>query len=772
MNTIKVVGAALAAGWMIGAARSADVPKLFADGKTEWKIEVAADAAEPVKFAAKEFAAAFEKASGAKIGTLKPGETCAHKVRIFASGDTWDDEVVEYFLRDGDLCLTGNQPRAALHAVYAFLQRELDVRWLWPGDDGEFIARRDAWSFPAKFGFRHTPSIRYRGFHHCGDWRDREAFYLWQTRNFATAHRHGVGPHDRKYGHYSIVSSHNVDLSGDLQFSHDHPEAYALRGGKRRWSNLCYCCDLGAYKVAEKLEESSGKRLDNGTLDILSIFPADNQDYCQCEKCKELGVSTSWFKFYNLIVGELRKKHPKAHFATIAYQGYHPSPAVKVENTDFVEYASHDRDYNRLLGDPKARGNQNELKNIRAWQAEHPEVKHGLYTYSYDVNWYFIPFFSMIADDIDYAATNKYVTYIPGVNLHPAGVPLNETSYARNRPTLALHCFKTWDGSVTVDTFLDDWCRHAYGPAAAELKEYFTLMDKALLAMDRQLTIFGDVNNMCASMLRDAKLRARIEELFAAAEKKAAADKRAAANVEWERTLYRQLATVRGRFLGEIDDPNAKRKVIYFTGENGWGVGKARGINGLRVDAAKQGWKVIAATNETQLAEKAGEATEYVMIHSTAKRLSDEAKAVIRKNVESGGTLLMEEAFKELPLGDILGDDRFKVKRYVSKLKNDDRKTVSKRGGDAWTVPNNIQQAFWYPAPGVAYVPEAPAEGWIAYASMPDNEDPQKDIPYLSAYRYGKGVIIIVPAFFGCGRFKLIENIRNDLGLPCPQEGK
>lgn len=764
MKRLRLFGAAAAVFCLAGAARAADFPKLFADGKTEWKIEVAADAAEPVKFAAKEFAAAFEKVSGAKIETFKPGEACAHKVRIFASGDTWDDEIVEYCLKDGDLCLTGNQPRAVLHAVYAFLQRELDVRWLWPGDDGEFIARRNEWAFPAKFGFRHTPSIRYRGFHHCGDWRDREAFYLWQTRNFATAHRHGVGRGDRKYGHYSIVSSHNVDLSADYEFSRAHPEAYALRGGKRRWINLCYCCDLGAYRVAEKLEETCGKRLDNGSLDILSIFPADNQDYCQCEKCKAVGVSTSWFKFYNLIVGELRKKHPKAHFATIAYQGYHPSPAVKVENTDFVEYASHDRDYNRLLGDPKARGNQNELKNIRAWQAEHPEVQHGLYTYSYDVNWYFIPFFSMIADDIDFAVTNRYVSYIPGANLHPAGGPLNETSYARNRPTLALHCRKTWDASVTVGAFLDDWCRHAYGPAAAEMKEYFTLMDEAVLAMDRPLPIFGDVNNMCASMLRDATLRARAEELFALAAKKAADDKRTAANVEWERTLYRQLATVRGRFLGEIDDPNAKRKVVYFTGENPWGAGLAKRVGNLRMDAAKLGWKVIAATNETALAEKAGEATEYVMEHPSAARLPDEAKAVIRRNVEEGGTLLVGAAFQDLPLDKILGDDRFKLKRYNSKVKNDDRKTTFKRGGDAWTVPYDIRQAFWHAAPAVAFVPEK-ADGWLTYAAFPDNDDPQKDIPYVSVFRYGKGVIIVVPATWGCGRFKLIENIRNDLSL-------
>ncbi len=70
-----------------------------------------------------------------------------------ADKEEWAKEHVVYRLESGDLLFTGNQSRAALHAVYAFLDRELGVRWLWPGEDGAFFLARRTWEFPKKFGF-------------------------------------------------------------------------------------------------------------------------------------------------------------------------------------------------------------------------------------------------------------------------------------------------------------------------------------------------------------------------------------------------------------------------------------------------------------------------------------------------------------------------------------------------------------------------------------------------------------------------------------------
>jgi hypothetical protein len=59
-------------------------------------------------------------------------------------------EQVAVYTLDGRLYLSGNQPRGVLYAVYSFLQRQLGVRWLWPGPDGEFVGGDDIRLRPAQ----------------------------------------------------------------------------------------------------------------------------------------------------------------------------------------------------------------------------------------------------------------------------------------------------------------------------------------------------------------------------------------------------------------------------------------------------------------------------------------------------------------------------------------------------------------------------------------------------------------------------------------------
>ena len=62
---------------------------------------------------------------------------------------------------DGNLYLAGNQPRAALYAVYSFLQNQLDVRWFWPGDDGEFLPALKQWNLN-NVNYKFRPVFRFR----------------------------------------------------------------------------------------------------------------------------------------------------------------------------------------------------------------------------------------------------------------------------------------------------------------------------------------------------------------------------------------------------------------------------------------------------------------------------------------------------------------------------------------------------------------------------------------------------------------------------------
>ena len=530
-----------------------DVPPLFDDGKTEWKVVVAPDADPCVRFAVEEFTNAVARVSGVELPVVASDEGVKHAVRFFAGGAKWAKEEVEYRVKGDDLLITGNQPRAVLHSAYAFLDRELGVRWLWPGADGAFFPERKTWKFPSGCAFKYEPVIWFRGFHHCGDWRGRNDFLLWQTRNYANIHRHGNWKGEEKFGQYSMPSMHNANLNGDKKLFAEHPECYALLSGHRSMVNICFSSELGAQKVADKIGADIERRVKAAPLDVISIFPNDNQDYCQCPDCKALGVSTAWFRYYNKVVKLLKKRFPGLRFATIAYQGYLDVPDCRFEDTEFIEYASHPRCHVHKWCDETCKANVSEMKRFREWCAR-DDVKIGHYAYEYDAisgHSIFMPFFSMIGDAVEKAAEMKLVTQIPEVGLSPKGGPDVKAGAIQNRLTILYYARKMWQPDLTLEAFLDDLCKYAYGKAAKPMKEYFLIMDKAWGDMGGKIGLFADCMNVAANLLKDEKVRQRSAALLAEAEELVReGDERSQRNVMREKALYGQWTDYRDLRMG------------------------------------------------------------------------------------------------------------------------------------------------------------------------------------------------------------------------------
>ena len=930
MNAQRTILAALAAVICVPFLRAA--PPLFENGRTAWKVVLPDDAPPPVAFAAQELTNALTRVSGAAFAIVPSREGEGPFVRFATRDDRWDDEKVAYNLVGDDLVFGGNQPRAALHAVYAFLQRELDVRWLWPGEDGAFFPPRASWSFPKNFGFKHTPSIRYRGFHHCGDWRDRDAFNLWQTRNFAVIHRHGVWSQAAKFGQYNMLSTHNANLNGDKELFAEHPECYCLIGGKRYMFNICFSSDLAAEKVAEKLAKDLRRRASGVPVDILSIFPNDNQDYCQCDACKAKGVSTAWFSFYGKLVEILSKEFPDLRFATIAYQGYRDVPGCAIPKTEFVEYASHGRCHIHLWGDKSCGSNVSELKRFEDWRAR-GGVPLGHYAYEYDAisrHGIFMPFFSMIGDVLETGVRLGVVSTLPEVSLSPKNGPEIKVHAVQNRLTILYYAWKMWDVSLTLDDFLEDISRHAFGPAAAPMKEYFLLLDKAWGQMEGRISLFADGMNVAGNLFRDEATPRGAAALLAKAEKLAANDARALGNVLREKALFQQMldyrelksgagpainlprldeaapfgdgaatwhplrkadgadggVRVRGcwrtrtvvsgkstkttaaalafefdgatdaavaietdsgaRLLFAFKDGKTRQRMVSDVGveatnwqpewsaakEGGrlvfripaeilpqipssgdsWHVRLASGnaslpfkpdtsaqmnfipsaaadrpiafypcdsnlprlantiraIPSLRNLAVADGWKLVPCTNREEFAAAAAAPGIDTFLLATPIKggFTPEAAEALQAKVKAGGTLIAR-SWWTIPLDVILGDPA--VKCHCAAPKDyplGDRHAKWVRDGDwlkkPWDIEGNIRRTF---SPCYMQVPDAPEGAWVEYASMPSKDDESKMIPFLSAMRYGKGVIIIVGESLNASHFRLIDNIRADLGL-------
>lgn len=526
----------------------------FQGGRTDWKIYLSPQADPTEIYAAEELRDALRKISGAEFEVLSSAK--APDSRAIIIGDLKNPEVqaraaalnlspgkveeVAVYTLGGRLYLAGNQPRGALYAVYRFLQHDLGVRWLWPGADGEFMPAKGSWSLP-ELKFNHRPAFAYRGFHLCGDWRDVELFREWMGRNFINIYRHAAPLKEKRRGFYSMWSSHNVVLPAAL--FDQHPEYFAEIHGNRYKSNIC----LSSPEVDKiVVAETAGYLRARPFLDLLSVFPSDNQDYCRCARCAKVDVSTAWFEFYNRLTDELKKEFPDLKFATIAYQGYRDVPKCRIRNSEFIEYASYSRCNIHPYGQAGCQHNEDTMRAMLAWRATGLPI--GNYTYEYDIytkNCRFIPMLSVVDDAIKTSRRLGHVAMIPEISLSPKLGPEVYADHIQNRLSIYLYARLLWDPDQQMTEVLRDWCQTAFGEAAAPMFDYYTAMDRAWIAMPIHATILGNALGAAGHLLTD-KLRAEAAGAFACAQQRLpkienpAARDRAAAALKRERVLFNQ----------------------------------------------------------------------------------------------------------------------------------------------------------------------------------------------------------------------------------------
>lgn len=519
---------------LAGIAVSAAEP-FFSDAKTVWSVRLLQPDQPAVKNAGKEFKRAMKVISGADFADA----TADAKTSLILIGVSPELEktpdLISIKTKDGNLYLTGGSPRSALYAIYEFLRRELGVRWLWPGADGEFMPKKDKWNLP-DLSWTFTPKIAYRGFHMCGDWYKVQDFHEWMARNLMNSHRHGhYGKtfKDAERGFYSIYSSHNVHLPKEMFAS--NPEYFALIDGKRYATQPCLTNPDALKLIAERLTKELEK---NTQLDIVSLFLPDNMEYCKCPECAKKDVSTAYFDFYNKLTDILKARFPKIKFATLAYQGYIGVPKNPVRNSEFVEYATYPRCNIHCFGDPRCKRNAEVLKELEAWKATGVPI--GNYGYEFDIfsrGVGFLPFFSMIDDAIKTGAKLGHVTTITEVILSPKSGPDEKVGTIRNRLPIYLYARLLAAPDADWKELLRDFCNYAYGKAAQPMYEYFVYLDSKWNALDGCRTILGSPVPT-AEKLFTPEVQAKCAAYFVEADKALGGEKNP--NVEREKILLAQ----------------------------------------------------------------------------------------------------------------------------------------------------------------------------------------------------------------------------------------
>jgi len=522
MDVKSILISVLAALCLHAAVSQAEVVLL--DGATRTAIVTADKPTPVVRFAAAELQTHLHKMSGVKLPILPESKLPkASKAARILVGDTklagaaglrTADMAPESTLvraQGGNLILIGGDrgvfdlarhtgnANGTLYAVYDFLQRDLGVRWLWPGEAGTVIPARKTIRVPDLNRAFNPPLIQRNIRAGMRDWsgymtklgwtgsirrKARDEYHRWARRRrlgrraqfrFGHAYNHWLKKHGQK-----------------------HPDWFAMMPDGRRVTperpypnleraKLCVTnpelLDFIAKKGMEYLEKSP-------TVLSFSACPNDSRGYCMCPRCKALdhpdgikdtmnypgvrnmkypSLSDRYVWFWNQLANRMGDRFPGRGIGAYAYSNYRfPPLREKLSKRVIIGYVG----YNYI----NQTYNEQSRKDWAGW-----------------------------------AATGCRMYLRPNLLLVGRGFPLN---YSREFGADLKKCFRTgmlgtdfdsmthqyasqapifytltsllWDPSADVESILTEFLTAAYGPAEPVMRRYWDRLEKLTKRIARE----------------------------------------------------------------------------------------------------------------------------------------------------------------------------------------------------------------------------------------------------------------------------------------------
>ena len=438
---------------------------------------------------------------------------------VVAGRDRWDPARLN--VEGGKGPITGKQQEyGTVNAVYSFLQDQLGVRWLWPGELGEDFVRRERIALAAQ-EHRHHPQIRSRGgvFHYSSlgnggygtshDWTLRQRL---QLDSLQMSGGHGFGDWwDRHHDKHPEIFALQPDGTRS-----DFPSAHNVKlcmSNPKVW-------DLWLQEVADDLAKDPN-------LELFNASPNDGwaSGHCTCEHCRAWDHpdgeprSFNWLKRNELHpatsdrdvtvankLGELLKqKYPGKPYRVLMLSYGHSRPVpVKARPADNVIMSIVANFYGRTgLVDRGSTRGDTYRKQFEGWAKVVPSMLWRPNTGS-PAGWQQgLPDLSVqqtIRDLQDVAAARCEGIYIDAVWEH----------WSTGGPQYYVMAQLVWNPQVDAAAVLDDYYARAFGPAAAPVREYFEALEAARMkftAVNAEAGIFSFPQLYTAELLQQSQAR-------------------------------------------------------------------------------------------------------------------------------------------------------------------------------------------------------------------------------------------------------------------------
>lgn len=486
--------------WLAVGAGTAGAETLLASGGKARAVVVAPAGGSPVEeFAARELARYLGRVAGAEFAVVETapgtgtelhvGSTAAARAEGVAyAGPFKGDDAFVIRTRGRRVFLRGAGPRGTLYAVYHLLQRTVGCRWVMPGEPGEVLPSKPELSLP-ELDVSREPAFTYRicaGFANPEDvdWLAKHGMHLWSHRGDLTEREdvveRGVAVHGTMHHAFDKI----VD---ETLYGRAHPEYFGLLNGRRvvERSIGAQPCVSNDEVVALTLRAAVEFFRKNPKAEFYSLCPNDNQNWCECERCRAYDsetmerfgriwpiVSDRYFAYVRKVALALEKACPGKKLYCFAYQTYTDPPKKVDLPPNVIVSLCHmvPACYAHPLNDPDCEENARFDRLLRGWAQRGGELWFYAYTCKsmwQDMPW---PIARRLAVDIRHLRAQGFRGF------YSQG---SAATWGQLGPNMYVMGELLWDPDADVDALLGDYFEHAFGPAAPAVERYWRTLEAA-----------------------------------------------------------------------------------------------------------------------------------------------------------------------------------------------------------------------------------------------------------------------------------------------------
>ena len=495
---------------------------LVRDGKASAVIVISDNAGDVAKNAANILSEHLKKISGAEISIVKESAAPAG-TKIFVGAtraaakaglgvDNFVQEAWQIKVIDGNIYFAGGENdgkvfheflpgvsykqtqkiwadngfyrltrRGPIYAVVKFLDRQLGVRWLWPGELGTVVPKMSTITVPENYSLAGKPAFLWRKYRIgsdinalrkdpriSADLKDLtftpealKSYYNDLTR-YLLIHQEGDSCPT------PAAASHIDGVSGKL--FKKHPDMFAMReDGKRTYfhgqGRLRWCV------TSPKVEKYYLDTWDGG--EWLGIGEGDTRGFCRCKECMKLdapqpkgfsGYSTTnrYIDLAKRVRAKAMKRNPNAKIAILMYMDYIMPPTVEKDLSwmygKFVPYGS-----GMACNYPMKEADHKLI--MRTWDNWGKTGIMMNYRPNYLLTGYAIP-------ALDIRQSGEMLRHAAANGMKGFDYDSLRGNWATKGPMLYMHLRLGTDPDMTIEAIMKEYYS-AFGPAAELVEKYF-----------------------------------------------------------------------------------------------------------------------------------------------------------------------------------------------------------------------------------------------------------------------------------------------------------